>query len=447
MKKFRKLSLILAFALVVSLFAGCSPAGETSAPSAPASSAGASSSEAPSSQEEPSGEVTKVLFASSQWEEAGFSDFYKMMSEKFHEQYPQYEIEEVYLPYAQYWDKMIADIAAGEPADLMQQNIPRIPQFIKLGQLQALDDYMTPEVKEAFQKNYLPAQNEWPIVTDDKTYALSMMLTSHQLMYNKKLLDDAGVAVPTTPEEFVDACKKLTKLPNQYGYGFATLSEDAFYNDIMIWCMGLDANVLKDGEFKINTPESAKALTLYKELFDAEVSPLGVPKSTYRQMFAQGQIAFLIDGPWTMSFLKTENAEVAANINVAMVPFPTKNSAIADNILVIPTDAKNKEGAWKYMEMCAGEEAQTQFAEMTNTTPGWNGAVSDKYMTENEWFHAYVEGAPYAIQSSPMNHLDLDTQIRKVVIDQAQAILYNNAPVEETLETIQKEVDELIANE
>ena len=67
-------------------------------------------------------------------------------------------------------------------------------------------------------------------------------------------------------------------------------------------------------------------------------------------------------------------------------------------------------------------------------------------MTENEWFHAYVEGAPYAIQSSPMNHLDLDTQIRKVVIDQAQAILYNNAPVEETLEAIQKEVDELIAN-
>lgn len=105
MKKFRKISLILALTLVISLFASCSPGGETSVPSSPASSAGGSSSET-SSQETPSGEVTKVLFASSQWEEAGFSDFYKMMAQKFHEQYPQYEIEEVYLPFAQYWDRI-----------------------------------------------------------------------------------------------------------------------------------------------------------------------------------------------------------------------------------------------------------------------------------------------------------------------------------------------------
>lgn len=51
-------------------------------------------------------ETTKITFASYQWNEAGYGDFYRYAAEKFHERYPQYEIEEVSIPAAQYWEKI-----------------------------------------------------------------------------------------------------------------------------------------------------------------------------------------------------------------------------------------------------------------------------------------------------------------------------------------------------
>ncbi len=45
---------------------------------------------------------------------------------------------------------------------------------------------------------------------DGKIYALPIAVHTQQLMYNKDLLDKAGVKPPTTMDELADAVKKLT---------------------------------------------------------------------------------------------------------------------------------------------------------------------------------------------------------------------------------------------
>lgn len=283
-------------------------------------------------------------------------------------------------------------------------------------------------------------------MVDSKTYALYMMLTTHQLMYNKKLLDEAGIAVPTTPEEFIEAAKALTKAPDQYGYGFMTAAEEAFTDDIFMWSIGSDGNVFKDGKFQFNTPGVIEALKGYKAMFDAGVSPIGTPKATYRSMFAQGQVAFLIDGPWQYTFAKSLNPDIAQDVRTAVVPFPTKKSLMAENIMTIPADAKNKEGAWLYLEMCSETAAQAEFAEYTNCTPGMSSAITQDWLSANPWFQGYVDGAAGATICASLSWQPINAQIRKIVLDRCQEILYNNADIPSTVAKIQEEVDALAAD-
>lgn len=440
----KKMSFALAILLVLLLLAGC---GGDTAQSTATSAAG--SAEATTEDSTPAetgdGTATKIQFASWQWEEAGFGDFYRKVAADFNEKYPEYEIEEVSLPSAQFFDKMLTDIAAGAPPDIMMYNETRIDQLIQEGTLAALDEYLSEETMNHLNNEYSPAQQNFPIAQNGHVYGLYMMLTSHQLMYNEAMLKEAGIDVPTTPQEFIDAAIALNDPPNQYGYGFMTLAEEAFYGDITMWAIGEDPDIYKDGKFQFNTPGVATALANYKTMFDNEVTPMGVPKATYRQMFADGQVAFLIDGPWQYSFVQSLSEEMAANVRTAVVPFPTKLSAAADNVMTIPSGAKNIEGAMKYLEMCASPEYQGEFAMMTNTTPGMASAVPQDWLEENPWFSAYVDGAAGATTTASMSYGSIEEQIRKIVIDYCQEILYNNADIEQTLQTIQDEVDALAA--
>lgn len=51
-------------------------------------------------------------------------------------------------------------------------------------------------------------------------------------------------------------------------------------------------------------------------------------------------------------------------------------------------------------------------------------------------------GRPFA---APLAWPGISAQIRKIVLDRCQEILYNNADIEETVAKIQAEVDELAA--
>lgn len=387
-------------------------------------------------------ETTKITMASYQWNEAGFGDFYRYMAKLFHERYPQYEIEEVSIPVAQYWDKMIADCSADCPPDIMMYKGERAAAMIKAGELSVLNDLMSKETYDRLINEFQDCQTKAPVFTDGNLYGVYMMVASHQLMYNERLLREANIAVPTTAQEFVDAAIALTKAPDQYGYGFMTLSEDAFVNDIYMWALGFDGDIFNDG-FHFDSDGVKQALLYYKQLFDAEATPLGVSKTTYRTMFAQGQVAFLIDGPWVYSFAQSLENNEADNIRTAAVPFETGRSVMSENLMTIPTDAKNKEGAMLYIEMCTEYANQAKFTELTNCTAGIPDAISTQWLAENPWFSGYVDGAAGATAVVPDKYATINNEIRKIVLDNCQEILYGNADIEKAVAKIQSEVDAL----
>ena len=53
-----------------------------------------------------------------------------------------------------------------------------------------------------------------------QTYGVVSHFSTYGLLYNERLLAAAGIPKPpATPPEFLNAATKLTKAPDQYGYG------------------------------------------------------------------------------------------------------------------------------------------------------------------------------------------------------------------------------------
>ncbi|MGI6237417.1 MAG: ABC transporter substrate-binding protein [Candidatus Excrementavichristensenella sp.] len=387
-------------------------------------------------------EVTKVTFASYQWNEAGYGDFYRYAAEKFHERYPQYEIEEVSIPVAQYWDKMIADCASDCPPDIMLYKAERSPAMIDAGELSDLSELFSVETMDRLSKEFQACQTSSPVYQDGKLYGLYMQVASHQLMYNERLLNEAGIAVPTTADEFVDAAIALTNGIDQYGYAFMTLAEDGFVYDIYMWALGFDANIFTNG-FNFNTDGVKEALRDYKKLFDAGTTPIGTDKNAYRTMFAQGKVAFLIDGPWVYSSAKSLEGSDVANIKTAIVPFETSLSVMSENLLTIPADAAHKEGAALFFEMLTEKEFQSLFTDLTNCSTGMKNAVSDEWKAQNPWAEGYIQGAAGATCVVSDTYALVNNEIRKIILDECQEILYSDADINETVDRIQAQIEEV----
>jgi len=107
-----------------------------------------------------------------------------------------------------YPDKYLAGVSSGNGPDLGYMYADMFPDFIEMGAVEDLAPYLTDELRE--KHLYL---NEGFIM--GKQYGLPIIIGNPRIMfYNKTILEKEGVQIPTKPlswEEFIDACKKVTK--------------------------------------------------------------------------------------------------------------------------------------------------------------------------------------------------------------------------------------------
>ncbi len=379
----------------------------------------------------------QITVSSWQWEEVPFNGFYREVAKQFTKENPGYVIEEQYTPFAKYFDKMLADTAAEAVPDVMMLRIEDLGQYSTEGVLEPLDKWMSKDLKQSF----VDAQYLSPVKIKGKTYAVIMQYVGQELLYNKELFEQAGVEVPKTADELVTAAKKLTKAPDQYGYPFMTLAQEAFFSHLSYWIYGQDKNFLVKG-IKVNGPGEIKAAQYYKQLFDAKVTPIGVDKSVIRNLFVQGKAAMIFDGPGVMGLIRKQNPGLESKIGSKVVPFPTGTAVAQDNLLTIPAASKNKKMAWKFVEIASRPEFMAKFLQMTDCTPGRKDVVTKAYLDKNPWFTGFAEGANnLRVAVSPYSQID--AQVRRIVIDAVQSVLYADVPVKKALDGAQKQVDQL----
>lgn len=384
-----------------------------------------------------SGANRQIQFPSWMWGEAGVGDWFKDGVAQFESEKPGVEVVPVLIPAGQYEEKLFIDMAGGGAPDLAAVFTNMMPQLIRLGLLEPLDDYLA---NADWADNMLPVKSVAQY--EGKIYGVPLTASPNGLIYNKKLLDQAGVEVPTTPEEMLEAARKVKEVTGEFGYGFATRTADVLeaYIPLMQWAIGFGGDFSKDGVPTANDPKTIEGLEFLKRFYDEGLTPKGLDGPMLRKMFVEGKIAMLIDGPWAITYVQEVAPELYPYTGFAAPPTPTHAAITGGGFYVIPVNAKNKQEAFALLSVYNQPERQRRWLEELLQIPGQVVEPSPEFLKEHAWVGVMMDVAakyPAGFGYAAPGFEDHAGEVQRMVVDGIARVWGGQASVNDAMNDVQ----------
>jgi len=197
------------------------------------------------------------------------------------------------------------------------------------------------------------------------------------LFYNKELLSDKGFkAPPKTFDEMMSMSHALTD-PSKQIYGFVGRglknANVVLYDNILL---GWDQEtVTPDGKKLLtDTPAAIEAAAWYQKIMKECGPPgnIGFNWNECQTTFMQGRGAMWWDGiGFSAPLLDKAKSKVVDKVGFAPVPAGPKahNAATFIDGMGIPATAKNKKGAWLWLQWITGKDMQAEQLRSGSGTP------------------------------------------------------------------------------
>lgn len=219
----------------------------------------------------------------------------------FEEQHPNIDVTYESVPFAEFNDIIQTRLGAGDALpDIYTADQPRMQALVARDFLLDLTDLV--EVPDGmFLDHTIEASS-----VDGRLYALPSSTSTAVMYYNIDLLEQAGVEPPSndpeqrpTWEEMVEAARLSQEAGAQWGlmldqvsriYQFLPLAESLGGGSGVTGPDDLEPAVMND--------DWIEAATFYGSLYADELAPRGVAGPQTVDLFANGQLAFFVGGPW-----------------------------------------------------------------------------------------------------------------------------------------------------
>ena len=269
-------------------------------------------------------------------------------------------------------EKVISSFKARQLPDILVMDGPSIPDFVRLGVIQALDD-VDSNMVGSWKNRFVP--EIWnTTIYKGKFYAIPTYVdVTTFLTYNKAFVKTP----PTTWQELKDVAKNLKGKSNKIPMVIAATKGT---NDVNLWegiayangCRWLNE---KGDKVVINDRGCVDALQLYKDLVTG-----GLTEDNPQEIDYYKAIVLLLEESaimsQSMSWLKAIDSEVkgSKNPDYGLTVFPKNanptGSYPSANVIMAPTSAgmltsqsKNVKAAMKFLNYFASQEFQA----------GWDG--------------------------------------------------------------------------
>ncbi len=291
---------------------------------------------------------------------------HRAIFEKFEQKYPNIEVNAQFYPWEELQRKINIAAASEAGPDVVYLDCPLIPQFAYNGVIQPMDEYYTEEEIDRF----LP-QSVRDATYDDNFYGPPECQSSNALVYNKDMLQEAGIDVPKKLEnawdmqEFKEVLQKLTKDTDGDGrtdvYGLGRVREPNFYDDaFFILSRGEkgsptyeainDAGTSVDGY--LNTSAAIEGFKYFQKLF----TEWGVaPKEPVPDMLGTGKAAIEIGTEAAYTNVKQNYPD----INVGITPLPREIAGYSNTGSLhycLSSDTENPDAAAKLIKFMTNKE-------------------------------------------------------------------------------------------
>jgi multiple sugar transport system substrate-binding protein len=380
----------------------------------------------------------ELEFPSWQAEEPGVDKFWKESIAAFEASHPNVHINFYQVPFKEYIDKLTVRFASNNPPQIVQLPTRNLPSFASQGWLAPLDDMIA---KTDIKATYTSMSEE--MVWDNHTVGLLLLAYGMMFYYNDQMLQDAGVKVPTTEAELLKAIQATTNAgKGQFGWGATTNEHPNVYVDWASWATGEGVSFYKNGQYNFTDPAVVAAVDRFRQA--AKNSPKGVSTESMRQLFLDGKIAMMRDGPWFATSLKNASEPTRGHLKMGLLPF-ANNPGGTSNSIHIPAkiDPERKQLVWQYLQMISTQEWQAKFALITQSPSPRRNSVSEKDLASNPNLALAMKSAATAknlFPEAPAARTNYN-QIAKLVSEAGIRLINSDKPTDAILKDLQSDLE------
>ena len=281
----------------------------------------------------------------------------------FEAENPGIKVNAVSHEWAELHDKVLVSANSNALPDVARCDIAWLPEFQKMGILVALDEEMADfaDVSGQLLDNAMSTA-----VIGGHYYALALNTNSKIVFYNTAMLEAAGVEVPATMDEWVEAVKKLSgeNANGQQVWGWNEPALAGWNICPFIWSFGgsLTNEDQTAATGYINSPATVKAIETFAELVKAGgITGFNAGDIPMTDGFGTGRYAMMLEGPWKSAELAGAYPDVA--YGTAPIPAGEGGSvSVLGGEDIAMFNSANKEAAWKFMQFMTSEYAETEMA-------------------------------------------------------------------------------------
>lgn len=301
---------------------------------------------------------------------------YADIIERYNAEYEgQYHVTAITTNLEEYDTKLNALIAAGQTPDMFICNPgPNMDVYVDAGVAADLTPILTGDEADWYA-TFTDGIFE-RMTYDGKIMAVPTNFAAACVYYNTEMFEAAGVEVPTTYDELLDACAKL----EEAGYTAISCSAGT------AWCLSMIAGYLCDRQgVDLNAIANHEANWTDQVCIDAgyklqelsthfQATAAGDSNDQATAAFYNGEAAMLIQGSWAIAQINGSSPEFEEKCGVFQFPGidgandPNRMIVKTDNLLMSAT-TENQDAVIALMKMFTDETAQTYTAEVGGKFP------------------------------------------------------------------------------
>lgn len=356
----------------------------------------------------------------------------------FQAKFPHIRVEAVVQPYDGLHDSLVTGVAGGHVPDVMRMDIIWVPEFAKLGALEALDSY--PGFKQVKSTTF-----PGPLATNflnGKYYGLPLSTNTQVFTYHTDALAMAGLSSPPkTMDEFRQYAAAFKGKKDRYAF-----APGGPYTWAMLpWFWSLGGRITNDDYTKasgfLNGAGSVAALEAMAQLYkDGVWAPtlLGGQPGTW-DGFKTVQYGAVLEGPWF-------NAILGGELGTKMVSAPLPAgpggsiSVVGGEDIVIFASSKRKQAAWEFVKFALSDQAQIAMAK-TGQMPVTTSASASDVMKQTGYYEAYVTQLATAMPRTPVPAWN---KIDSILGTAFESVFRGEAPAKQALDRAAAEIDGLL---
>ena len=305
-----------------------------------------------------------------------FTDYFNKLIATFEAENQGIKVRWVDIPWAAMEDKILTAVSAKTAPDVVNLNPGFATQLAVRNAWLDLDA----KVPEGVRKQYLP--KIWKDSTlNNKSFGIPWYLTTRVTIYNKDLLQKAGVSKPpATYAELAQVAKQIKEKTGKYALFITVVPEDSGEVLESFVQMGVDL-VDAQGKAAFNTPKGKAAFQYWVDFYKQGLMPKEALTQGHRraiELYQAGETALLSSGAEFMDAI-AKNAPSIAQVSAAapQITGETGKKNVAVMNLVIPRDTPKPDAALKFALFVTNTQNQLAFAKAANVLPSTSEALQE----------------------------------------------------------------------